>query len=216
MNFRQGVKVVTSEGEGIGEINRVALDPKTKEVTHIVVQKGLLFSVDKVVPVDLIEFSDAEHVRLRKGAGNLQDLPNYDETHYILLDWEELKRMDQDEGTPLLYWYPPLYPDGLFGEYVVETAAPHVEITVENIPEGSVALKEGAEVFDVQGEKVGDLEQIFTEPVSDRATHFVLSEGILLKEKKLIPMEWVSELKEDCIQMAVGSKILNALPDFQS
>lgn len=37
MEFREGTDVVTAGGEKVGEIERVVIDPRTREVTHIVV-----------------------------------------------------------------------------------------------------------------------------------------------------------------------------------
>ena len=44
MQFKQGATVSTYDGKNVGHVDRVVLNPKTKEVTHIVVRKGLLVS----------------------------------------------------------------------------------------------------------------------------------------------------------------------------
>lgn len=51
MQFKQGTHVYTIDGKDVGAIDRVVLDPKTDEVTHVVVRRGWLFSEDKVVPI---------------------------------------------------------------------------------------------------------------------------------------------------------------------
>ena len=55
MYFKENAEVVTSEGDKIGQIDRLVMDPRSKELTHLVVKKGFLFTKDKVVPLDCVE-----------------------------------------------------------------------------------------------------------------------------------------------------------------
>jgi hypothetical protein len=87
-------------------------------------------------------------------------------------------------------------------------------ITERNLPERTVALEEGAKVVSADDEHVGDIEQVLTDPQSDRVTHFIIKEGLLLKERKLIPTHWVSRLTEDRVKLAVGSDLLERLPQY--
>jgi uncharacterized protein YrrD len=81
MQFKDGADVYSASSDESGDINRVVLDPKTKEVTHIVVRKGLLFKQDKVVPIDLIAFTTEDQIVLREDAGDLERLPDFEEEH---------------------------------------------------------------------------------------------------------------------------------------
>ena len=83
MQLKPDTQVVTADGKRVGAIDRVVLKPDTKEVTHVVVQKGFLFSEDKVVPLSLIGPATADKVTLRPDAGDLQELPNFEESYYI-------------------------------------------------------------------------------------------------------------------------------------
>ena len=211
MIIEQGEKVITSEGDVAGEISRVVLDPKTKEVTDIVVKEGFLFKEERVVPIDLVQYSDEEELQLRDTPVDFNKLPVFEETHHILLDEEELNRMEGGSASAY-YRFPPLYSGGWMAES--EVARPYLEKRVENIPEGTVALKEGATVLDLDGEPVGDVEQILTETQQDQATHLVVLEGLIFKEKKLIPIEWVSTIMEGEVHLAVGPQILESAPSF--
>jgi len=212
MKIKQGEKVYTANGEPAGEVDRIVLDPKTKEVTHIVVKKGKLFSEERVFPISLVQYSDEEQVKLRDAPVDLNELPVFEETHYIPLDDEEMKRMEVGNVPVAYYRYPPIFPGGWASQG--EISRPYLEETVENIPEGTVALKEGAVVKDIYGDPVGDLKQILTDTRKDQVSHLVISEGVILKERKRIPIEWVSTIMEDEVQLAVGPKILEELPAF--
>jgi sporulation protein YlmC with PRC-barrel domain len=42
MRFNQGDRVMTVDGKEAGHIERVVIDPRTNEITHLVVRRGLL------------------------------------------------------------------------------------------------------------------------------------------------------------------------------
>ena len=75
----------------------------------------------------------------------------------------------------------PIYPQSLY-----------IRRTEKNIPEGMVALAEGAKVLTEDGEQVGNIETLITDPKDERVTHLVISSGLLMKERKIIPSHWLS------------------------
>jgi uncharacterized protein YrrD len=215
MQFKEGASVFTWDGEKVGSIDRVVLDPKTKEVTHVVVQKGFLFTTDKVVPVSLIGAATEDRVTLREDAGDLEALPDFEEKHYVPITEAERRKVSPAGYIPPLYWYPPagLTWWGVPGYgYPIP---PCVVRTERHIPEGTVALEEGAKVLSSDGEHVGDVEAVLTDPEQDRATHLLISQGLLLKEEKLVPTTWVSMVLEDEVHLVVGSRALDQLPEYR-
>ena len=74
MQFNENAEVQTASGEKVGRIDRVVMDPKSKELTHFVVRKGLIFTTDKVIPLDQVESADGDRVVLKAGAGEADDL----------------------------------------------------------------------------------------------------------------------------------------------
>ena len=218
MRIKQGAQVVTANDEAIGKVDRVVIDPKTKEVTHIVVHKGLFFTEDKVVPVSLVGAATAKRVTLRADAGDLNALPNFEESHFVVADERELTdaRKGKPSVTPPLYWYGSaglVYPNAL--DPVYPAYQPQLEEVTRNIPEGTVALKDGAKVVSIDGKHVGNVEEVLTDPQADRVTHFVISKGLLLKEHKLVPMNWVSSLSDKEVRVAVSSRLLDELRPYQ-
>jgi uncharacterized protein YrrD len=217
MKLKEDAKVVTADGQTVGHVDRVVMDPRTKEVTHVVVRKGWLFTEDRVVPIDLIGGVVDDQVRLREDAGDLERLPYYEETTYIPLDEVERSRVPADTQTRVapLYWYPPYAAAGwdTFGFGYV--GPQYVARTKENVPEGTVALAEGAKVISADGQHLGNVEQVLTDPQSDRATHLVISEGLLLKTRRLIPTAWISDLGRDEVHLAVGAQLIQELREYQ-
>jgi uncharacterized protein YrrD len=83
MQFRDNAEVQTNDGQKVGRIDRVVIDPNSKEVTHLVVQKGFLFTKDKVVPIDEVVTGSEERVVLDSKRESPDDYPDFEETHYI-------------------------------------------------------------------------------------------------------------------------------------
>jgi uncharacterized protein YrrD len=217
MQFKENASVFTAHGEQVGDIDRVVLDPRTKEVTHIVVRKGFLFTEDKVVSVDLIASATEDRVVLREDAGDLQHLPDFEVEHFVLLNEAEFARTQaRPDFPPPLYAYPPFYGTayGTTNAYPASPTRTHVTRMERNVPEDTVALEEGAQVISADGEHVGDVERVLTGPQADRATHFVISQGLLLKEKKLVPAIWVDSIYEDKVHLAVGSRLVEELREY--
>lgn len=214
MQLKKGADIYTAEGKRVGSLDRVVLDPRSKEVTGIVVRKGVFFGEDKVVPMSLVStVTDEGDISLRPGAGDLDELPDFTDTEYVPSGVHHTVGTDERS----VYWYPPVgyAPWGVAASPVVTTPVPeYVLETSRNIPEGTVALKRGAKVLSSDDEQVGDIEEVLTEPEADRATHLVISEGLLLKEKKLIPTNWISSVLEDQVVLAVDAETIENLPEY--
>jgi uncharacterized protein YrrD len=216
MQFKDGARVYTADGQDIGSIDRVVINPQTNEVSHIVVRQGVLFTEDKVVPTTLIDMASADEVRLRAGVTDLDSLPRFEETYYIPPGEATVADYPAGYARPL-YWYPPIgaaWSGYYTGDYGYPTS-PYVAFTKQNIPEGTVGLKEGAKVISADGENVGHVERVFTNTEMNRATHILVTEGWLFKEKRSIPVDWIRSVTEDDIHLGVTARVLERLPELQ-
>lgn len=218
MEFKKDTDVFTVDDKQVGQVDRVVLDPRTKEVTHIIVRKGWFFTEDKVVPVEMIAEATEAKVRLRSDISNLEALPDFEETHYIAIDEAELARSSRPVtyASPL-YWYPPALPLGgyPYATYPGYPIPPYVTEVEQHIPEGTVALKEGAKVVAADGEHVGNIEELVTDSSTGRVTHVVISQGLLLKERKLVPSNWIDTVDEDEVHLGVRSGTLGSLHPYE-
>ena len=215
MQFNRDASVFSTEGKEIGKIDRVVIDPKSKAVTHLILRKGLIFTEDKVVPVDMIITGVGDRMILRLAPNKLDELPRYQDTHYMVANEEELGRVNPKDSlfigmTPALYQYPPY----------IQTLAPpprteraYIEEKETNIPEGTIALKENARVITRDEKHIGNIEKVLYDPEAHRATHFIVSKGRLLKEKKLVPVEWIDSIKEDEVLLAVGARQIEEIKE---
>lgn len=229
MEIREGMSVVNANGEQVGRVNRFVLDPATNEVTHIVIQKGWLLPEDKVVPFEMVNSTAEGKITLSSEVHNFDEFPPFEQTHFV-----EVPDNDPNDPTPpedptyqhapAYYWYPALpsisYPN--IGSPNVGTpgaglAYSHMSPgrTKRNIPEDTVPLKEGTNVISSDGEHVGDVERLIVEPQSNQATHFVISQGLFFKDRKLVPAEWVNSVEEEKVHLVVPARLLERLPAYK-
>lgn len=223
MQFKQGVGVHTSAGKVVGQLDRVVVDPRTKEVNYVVVRKGTFFTKDKVVPLTLVAKADEGGITLREDAGDLTQLPDFEARYYVPASEEPTAVAADIPTAPTVYPYPPVVGGEMAGLGNINTQAslgaltvqePVIERTERAIPDNDVAIQSGARVMSADGRHVGSVEQVLTGENADRATHFVITQGVLFKDRKLIPMGWVSELGESEVLLAVDADFLGKLPDY--
>jgi uncharacterized protein YrrD len=214
MELKEGTSVYTRDGQEVGKISRFVLDPGTNHMTHVVVQKGWLLREDKVVPIEMIDTANEERVELNEQVKNYEDLPPFEETHYVnATDEEGYRQRAPGAFVPASYWYPPMgyVADRTYGPNVYTW--PPIEVK-QNIPAYTVPLKEGANIISVDGKHVGDLERLFVASDTNNVTHFVISQGLLLKERKLVSAGWVKSVDEDEVHLSVSADFLDRLPAY--
>ncbi len=110
MQFHQGAHVLTTDGRDIGTVDRLVLDPRDQEITHMVVRKGLLLPEDKVIPIHLVASTTADQITLKAKSNQVEMLPSFEEIHYVFGDPEALRNYDVSGQVVPLYWYPPFTP----------------------------------------------------------------------------------------------------------
>jgi len=78
------------------------------------------------------------------------------------------------------------------------------------------ALEAGAKLIGSDDKRVGNIEGILTEPQENRASHFIVSKGLLLKERKLVPAEWARTVLQDEVYLSESSDLVDDLPEYKS
>ncbi len=215
MQIREGVQVFTAGGDRVGVVDRVVVDPATKDVTHLVVRKGVLFIEDKVIPMDKVHIVLEDRIILREDVGDLNELPDFEESYFVPFEPGPVTEPRSIRDAQPLYAYPPM---GVWStiNFGVDAPPRYVTRTKQNIPKGTVALEVGADVIGSGGEKIGTIESVFADPSTDHVTHILVTDGLLLKERKLIPTTWLTHVLEDEVYLSVNSDFVEKLPEYQA
>jgi uncharacterized protein YrrD len=201
-NFTLGANVYNADEQKLGTIDRVVIEPKTDEVTHLVVRKGFFFKVDKVISIDLIQKATEDSVILKDSITDLEALPNFEEIHYV--EAGNPTEADQ-ESTRAVYWYPPLYPS------FYSMPSSQVEVRERNIPTGTVALKKNATVISHDGNTLGKINRVYVNPETEHVEFFVVSQGIA-DDEKLVPARWIDIMGDEEVRLVLDSTVFNRLP----
>ncbi len=215
MQIKQGAKVVTSDHKDVGRVDRVVIDPSTREITHLVVRQGWLFTEDKVLPIEWVSDSVDDTLRLSALEADLQGLRVFEEDRFVSVEDGDETGKSRDSAFARPYFY---YPYGLgMGGATYPFDEPGLMVERDrNIPSRTVALKEGANVIAADGEHVGDVERIVSQGKSDVATYVVISKGLLFKERKVVPNSWIKDVQEDKIHLLVDSEVVARLRDYEA
>lgn len=206
--YKKGTQMYSSVGEHIGELKRVVLDPVSRKVSHLVVEKGILVKEDKVVPIGLVSDQEGNRIALELTAEELEDFPQFSQTHFVLS-----KNWDKSVEDLKTYRYISSYHWWNAGG--LGYATPRLmHKQLGNIPDNAVALKEGANVVTPNGEKVGFLSSIIADSQSHAITHVVVSNGGLNPVRKLVPIFWVDKFTGDKVDLLIQEKYYQNLPKY--
>jgi len=208
----KNAEVFSSVGEKIGLLDRVVLNPSTKKVSHIIVKEGIVFSSSKVIPITYVDL-DGERITLNENAMELELLPDFDESQYVTLDRVE----EPGFNMQAMYWYPPVNIAWWSTGRQIWGPKPNYVLKKESIlPEGTVALEEGAEVISGDGKDIGSIEQVIVETTEERATHIVVVRGLLSKERKIIPTLWIDDVTDKKVYLHFDEEFFDHLPEYEA
>ena len=196
-------KITSADGREIGEVDRFVVDPSEKDVTHVVVRRGMLFGEERIVPIEALDRTEGE-VRLRSGV-EPDELPMFERSHYVELDPATSSELTPRSPNALIWAYPipsmtgfPAYP-----------AAPMVQDAAgeRQVPEGEVLVSEGASVRSADGTEIGTITEV---GVADDGSlgHIKVDPGFFRKEER-IPAHWIDSMQPEQVQLAVGDETLD-------
>lgn len=190
MELLMNAKISCTDGDS-GHLSGVILNPKTDEVTHLVVKWN---RHEYMVPIDHILTETHDHVQLDYGQSMLKQEQQFIETEFVRSPVEHL------ELVPDTTYYAPYW--------AMETYTVHHE----RVPEGELAIKHGMKVF-AKGEEIGRIDEIIINPTDHHVTHIVLREGHLWGEKEVvIGISHIKEIEDDGVYLKLTKNQIAELP----
>jgi uncharacterized protein YrrD len=206
MKIELGAKVLTAEGDEIGTIDKLILDPDAGDLHAIVVRKGLLFGRDIEIPIDAIMERERGTTRIRYTRSQLDELETFFEDSYTTPPPERSAEYLSGYGYPaggLLWpsrWSGPVsgepYGREAVGAVEDEVAAMHRAQDLNN-----AVIKAGSDVRSRDGEKVGEVHQLVFDSLTGRPTMLVIRKGFLFTEDVELPVGLISSLDDDRVYL---------------
>ena len=152
-------EIVCADGIG-GRSTHIVLNPKTKEVTHVVVKEHGFMGIEHLVQVGQIVESTPTSIHLGCTKAELGEMESFNETEYV----------------------PSTIPHYVTGPYPIDSyAVPESRYMVlehEHVPPGELAIRRGTRVEATDG-RVGQVDEFMVDSANDHITHLILREGHL-------------------------------------
>jgi sporulation protein YlmC with PRC-barrel domain len=194
-NIDLGMDIVGVDGEKLGVVDSLVMDPKTGEVRSIVLRKGWFFPTDIIIPMQAVTAIDEQQVRVNFGKEDAENMTEY---------------MDADYMTP---------PAGYFGTSgvfwpVANVYASNSSLVVddqihERDPD-AIILSEGTLVVDQDGEDVGRITELATDE-RGRVSGFKVEEGLLRHHERYIPAHFIAAADDNLVRLSAGKADLEEL-----
>lgn len=196
--------VHTRDGEA-GRVWKVAMDPRDRKVTHLIVHKGVLFGRNVVVPIAHVTKMGKGEVWLDTSNDELKAYPDYEETAFT----EPSEGWDYPLAFPMggIIW--PLQP-GWAGVNPMLLPGTHV---VENIPEDDVALESGTAVECTDGH-CGRIDRVIVDDHSNEMTGFVIRRGFMFARDVKAPMSWIARVEKDAVHLKLSKRQVEEMAEY--
>jgi len=212
--YTEGTPVISSDGNELGTVERLVVRPRDKEISHLVLSKGLLFPEERVVPASFVATASSAVVTLHQDV-ELDDLPLFEETHFLELDGDSARRsFPTAVAAPLIWAYPAVgsaIPASTYSRYMASPQAmPEVR---RNTPDGTVSVQIGAPIRTSDDEEVGTVTRVTTNDEGDLIS--VEVDPGWFKDSQTIPGHFVERIDEDTILLGLSATSLDRWRDHQ-
>jgi sporulation protein YlmC with PRC-barrel domain len=217
-NLRHGAAVRTSDGEEVGKLHAIVVDPHDNRVTHIAVNRGphfpdIGFGDPTIVSVELRDVEDAgeDHVDLRVDRAAFDQLPLYSHTHFIEIPDEE-RAPEEARGRPALW------NAGLAIAASLSSLLTGIAVPAEHFRKASYErhILNDAPVWRVEpNTHIGDVERVLVDETSGEIEGLVIKRGVLFHEEVVLPVEYVTEFLDGVIHVQISDADLDKLETFK-
>ena len=75
--LEEGAKVLSSDGEHVGDVERIYVGEEEQRVTHLLISHGLISKVRRLIPTMWVEHVLTDSVRLSVSRDFVEGLPEY-------------------------------------------------------------------------------------------------------------------------------------------
>ena len=205
-------KVFSADGKEIGILRELVIDPRSRVITHLVIQKGLLFASDRLLSTEYIDRVEDENVMLTLRADQIEEseAPEYREREFIPIEDEDVKGKIGQGGR---IWVRP--PEASTGDYPYQSIIPPGigPIVPEHeppIPLDEITLERGSVVRASDGKEIGTVLECRVDD-QEKLTHILIKEGVFFGVPKLIPIDWVKTSADNEIVLSVTSVTVRKL-----
>ena len=214
LDLHEGSRLYSATGDHLGTIRQFVVQPSNSELAHVLVEKGVFFTNDRVVPLEAIERVEDDRVVLAEDVDPAA-LPRFVREDYTLVDDETRARLDAPTGTDYIWRNPNAIvgPFPLFPAYPMPPANAGRRgidgpVTRDHLAEAEI-IGPRTPVLSTKDEKLGTVAEMQVDE-SGRLSHLVVDLG-LFDGEKVLPAHWIESMDSDGVRLAVGDAALETL-----
>jgi uncharacterized protein YrrD len=190
MNIDLGADIISKDGEKLGVVDSLVVEPHTGETQSIIVRKGLFYPTDRILPLDIVAGIEDGKVRVTITRDEAAELTEYMDTEYV---------------------WPPL---GYYGGYGYMWPAANVydsELMVDNevrerVPD-AIILSQGTLVVDKSGDDLGQITEVASDD-NGRVLGFKVEQGFFRHHERYIPANAIDTADDNIVKLRVDKATL--------
>ena len=175
-------------------------NPINRRITHLVVQSILPPFREYLVPVDQVEETTNNRIKLKCTRDGLNGIDPFFYEEYTPADFPDY-----------LSW-PYVLPAQSGANRIRQEVPTFTTVTHQNIPEGELALRRGARVEATDG-YVGQVDELLINSNNMQVTHLVLLERHILQKREVtIPVSQIDHIDQGTVYLKLDRQGVEALP----
>jgi len=188
-----------------GRSMHILMDPVIDQVTYLVVKQNASPNTEYLVPVNFVNETIADTIRLSCSKANLKKMDPFIKTEFVekkVLDYAGYHGGISGMGS---YYYMP---------YVTSEVSVPVTVQHQQIPSGELAIHRGTRVKATNG-YVGHIDEFVVNPENGHITYLVMREGHLWGKKDvIIPLSAMDKTRDDTVFLNLNKHQVESLPTF--
>jgi uncharacterized protein YrrD len=188
-----GADIISSDGEKLGVVDSLVLDPSSGTIQSVVVRSGFFFPTDRILPAGMVESIDDDGVRLNASAADVEGLTEYLDTEYVI--------------PPAGYYGAPGY---MWPSAQIYTADLLVDEQIHQRMPEAVILSEGTLVVDQDGDDVGRITELYSDD-KGRVIGVKVEEGFFRHHDHYIPAHVITSADDTLVRLSVDKSTLESI-----
>lgn len=215
-DLRNGSDVYSADGQKLGTLHAIVLDPRDNRVTHIAVDAGPHFpepgfGSPKIISVDIgqLRKADGESVDLAITEAGFRKLPLYEHEHFFAIPAAE--QPSEETGPPRLWDV------GLTVAAALAGLGAGLAVPAEHFAKAPFErhILDDAPVWrDEPNRHIGDVERVLIDDETNVIAGLVIRRGVLFHEEVVLPMQYVTEVRDGAIIAHISDEALENLTPY--
>jgi sporulation protein YlmC with PRC-barrel domain len=209
MRVGLGDPVRSSDGQVIGTIHRLIVDPTTGEVRAVAIQRGGLLRPPVEALLSDVQAGPAGELHLRLPADEVEDLPRFVESAYTAPPADYVPPPGVSAGG-ILWTFGVAsgagmsQPGGMGSQVRSRLAVAWSAQDLEN-----AVIREGSSVRDRAGEPVGTLHRLIFDSETGHLSELVVRQGLIAAQDLALPAALIQRLDDRVVVLAVSARWLH-------